>query len=197
MHERTRLLLSRIGLSALELEDLEAEPIHHVQDRPAGFGLIGTPGVGKTVLLARRMHDQVLPFVEGSQVPEQATLPSRFLRWKNWPQAAETLKRWIAQEYTDDIADLVEDLVDCRQLYLDDLGRERIVSADDYALGILREILDRRHRARRPVFWTSNITLPELNRIYGAPTASRMFSAWPPIVLKGPDLRLAKNWRGA
>jgi hypothetical protein len=197
MHDRTAFLLKQVGLSLLELPAVEADPLHLVQDRPAGFGLIGGTGLGKTWVMARRLGLQVQGMVEDDPTPDTARMPSRFARWRNWPEMAETLKRWIAQSYTDDVADLVEDLVDCRQLYLDDLGQERIVGADDYALGILREVLDRRYRNQRPVFWTSNQPVPELTRLYGARTASRILSTWPPVVLKGPDLRLASARRPA
>jgi len=193
MRDRTRFLLGQIGLSPRELEGVDLEPIHQITDRPAGFGVVGTPGVGKTFLLVRRIGQIVEGLVADHHLPAQAKLPFGFARWRNWPDMAEDLKSWVAQDWTADVADLVEELSSCRDLYLDDLGQERIAKADDYSLGLLRLILDNRYRSNLPVFWTSNLAPVELNRVYGARTASRIFSAWPPVALKGPDLRLPRR----
>jgi len=193
MHDRTRFLLKQLGLSLVEARAVDAEPIHLVQDRPKGFGLIGGTGLGKTWALARHLGLQVQQRVETAPDPARATLPHLFARWRNWPGTAEDLKRWVALGYTEDIADQVEQLATCRQLYLDDLGQERIVGAEDYALGVLREVLDRRQREGLPVFWTSNLDAPGLLRVYGARTASRLLGAWPPVKMQGPDLRLTRR----
>jgi DNA replication protein DnaC len=193
MHNRTRVILTNIGLCEVELEHVEREFLHQVQDRPAGFGLIGTAGVGKTIHLARRLFLAVQDCVEDSGRLARTTVPHRFARWRNWVETAETLKFWISHDFSDDVAELVEQLSECRELYLDDVGQERIVGPDDYALGLLRSILDARYRAKLPVFWTSNLEIRDLNKIYGTRTISRLVSAWPPIPLKGPDLRLARR----
>ena len=190
MHSRTRFLLKQIGLSERELSALALDPIHEPLDLPTGFGLIGSTGVGKTWCLARRIGLTVQAQVEGAHDPSSARLPNRFARWRNWPDMAEVLKNWVSQDWGDDVAELVDVLSTCRELYLDDLGQERIAKADDYSLGFLRNILDARYRDNLPVFWTSNLTPTALNQVYGARTVSRLLSAWPAVLVKGPDLRL-------
>lgn len=189
MHDRSRLILTNIGLSPLELEAAEMDLALDVPGRPTGYGLVGTTGIGKSSHFARRLARQVEGRVQSAHDPKVANMPFAFARWRNWPDTAENLKLWIGQGWNEDIANLVDQLVGCRELYLDDLGRERIVGPDDYALGVLRTLLDARIRAQRPVFWTSNQPIPELNKTYGTATVSRLVNAWPPVLCKGRDLR--------
>ena len=191
MHPRTELILKNIGLSPRETRAVAKAPIHDIEDRPKGYGLLGDPGIGKTWHLARRIGLQVEDRVESSAHPETAKMPNNFARWRNWPDAAEMLKLWVANGYSNDIADLVEQLSTCRELYLDDVGQERIVGPDDYSLGFLRTILDARYRANLPVFWSSNLDLIGLNKLYGGRTISRIVDAWPPVTLQGPDNRMS------
>ena len=190
MHDRTRYLLKQIGLSPREIQAVGLPPLHQITDRPEGFGLLGGNGAGKTWHMANRIGMAIQAMVDGCPNPAEARMPNRFARWRNWPDTAETFKAWVGQGFTQDVEDLVDQLCSCRELYLDDLGQERIAKVDDYALGFLRNILDARYRDNLPVFWTSNLVPVELGQTYGARTASRMLSAWPPIPVRCQDLRL-------
>ena len=188
---RVSWLLKTSGLSLREIEDAERPPIHSVEDAPTGFGLVGTTGVGKTIVLARRflLFAQAVVDRKGPEAKFDAT--DRVL-WLNWPDTAETLKRWSTMGDPRHIDAWVEKAKGIETLYLDDLGAERSKGEDDFAGGILREILDSRYRDALPVFWTSNLDSEGLIRFYGARLVSRIAQAWPGRKLAGPDLRMGK-----
>jgi len=193
MNSRIATILETIGLALREIQAIEREPIHLVQDSPQGFGLTGGTGVGKTWHMAQRIGFQVVRIVTQCPIPDTAKIPYAYAKWVNWPDTAEILKGWVAQGFHQDLERFIEKCTICGQLYLDDIGQERITNENDYALGILRTILDSRYRNNRPVFWTSNLDLKGLTAIYGARVVSRIIDAWPPLRLDGPDLRLKRG----
>jgi DNA replication protein DnaC len=193
MHPSSYRLLLEIGLGSKELCDLDAEPIHVITDRSGGFGLIGGNGVGKTWILAHRLCSGIERSVLKSEAPANAKLLPGTVRWFNWPNQAEQLKTWISVHYSQDLQAFLEEASICRVLYLDDLGQERITGENDYALGMLRTIICTRHRNGLPLFWTSNLDMTGLATIYGSRIVSRMLQAWPPMRVKGDDLRLRKG----
>lgn len=186
-HSRTIHLLASpaVGLSAQELGALNREPIHRLPPEPRGFGLWGETGNGKTWALVRVAADLVESRVRLSGEPGALLLPEGFLTWANWPEQANVLKRralscdhWISR------------VKEGRYLFLDDLGGEVIRSEDDFALGILREVLDARYRAGKATWWTSNLSPEGLVETYKSRLASRLLSAWKPYRVEGGDLRL-------
>jgi len=192
MHPRTIFLLRNIGLSPREIQAVSLPQIHELPDQRTGHGLIGGTGVGKTFAMAQILANAVEKKVMGNPTPDDATLPHGYARWINWPDKAEELKNWVSQGYHKDIADTTEDWSNASVIFLDDIGQERITGENDYSLGVLRILLDSRYRNQMPVYWTSNLNLKGLTSIYGARLVSRVVQAWPPIVLRGSDLRLAE-----
>lgn len=191
-HPRTRFLLAlpQVGLSREELGALDVDPIIPTPERK-GFGLIGPTGNGKSWALARVVAQILDAHVRLRSDPNTATLPSEpaWIVWCNWPEQAEILKRQVIGG-SHLVSAWVARCKDVRNLFLDDLGGERLKGADDYSLGVLSEILDARYRSSRPVYWTSNLSPEDLPARYGSRLASRLLSAWPPFRVDGPDLRL-------
>lgn len=188
---RVSWLLKTSGLSLREIEDAGRPAIHSVEDVPTGFGLIGSTGIGKTVVFARRF----LLFAEAvvaRKGPEAKFDADDRVLWLNWPETAETLKRWSTMNDPRHTDAWVEKAKGIETLYLDDLGAERSKGDDDFAGGVLREVLDSRYRDGLPVFWTSNLDGAGLAKFYGARLVSRIAQAWPGRKLAGPDLRMGK-----
>ncbi len=194
MHERTRFLLNRtIGVAPSELVALGVAPIHRLPDAPRGFGLTGSTGRGKTFALVQHLAGIVDRIVAAAPDPEQATLPVyAYAVWVNWPDQAETLKRMVARSSSHELDLWIERVHEAQILVLDDLGQERIKGEEDYATGLLREILDRRYRQGQALYWTSNLNAEGLTKLYGARTISRLLDAWPPTPVQGQDLRIQR-----
>jgi len=189
-HPRTEFLMARIGVSTRELRAIGHPPKHDFPYNKEGFGLIGNTGTGKTWSLIHALADDVNGLVLKSKQPDDYWLPSEYATWLNWPGRAEQLKSMIGLHENLDISRLVEDWCLCGMLFVDDIGAERVTGDNDYSLGILRTVLDSRYRYERPVYWTSNLNIQPLKDQYGVRMVSRMLQAWPPVVIKGKDLRL-------
>lgn len=188
MRDRTSYLCSLYGLGAAELPALMFG-LRGAELPTSGATLTGGVGSGKTWRMAQEAGRLVDAEVDKSTTPDTALMPSGFLRWANWPEESESLKRKIAHGWHDDAADRVEDLRDCRYLFVDDLGQERIKRDDDWSLGAIKEILDHRYRANLPTFITSNLGIDKLSLVYGSRIVSRMLDAWPIIDFGNNNLR--------
>lgn len=193
-HSRTRYLLGlpQVGIASEELRALDAPAIHPVPDRK-GYGLWGPTGVGKTWMLvqvAARILDA--KHVRLRPDPSTALLPDSppWIMWVDWPEQAEILKRKVVGGGSG-INAWVDRCKEVRFLFLDDLGRERLKGNDDYALGVLSEIISSRYRSQKAIYWTTNKGPEDLISLYGSRLASRLLSAWPPFQVDGQDLRLA------
>jgi DNA replication protein DnaC len=190
-HPRTRCLLRMpIGCAPREIEALNHAPIHTLPEIAMGFGLVGNTGVGKSWALVQQLAGSVDAMVSASPDPMNFKMPLK-VRWVNWPEKAEELKRQCVR-FADAVDDWCGDVKGAAIVILDDLGRERSKGEDDYATALLNEILDARYRNRLATFWTSNLMPDGLSHFYPAPLVSRLLSAWPPCVIEGDDLRLAR-----
>ena len=182
-------LLSQSGLSRIELQNLQLDPILKFDIVSTGFGLVGPTGTGKTIALARMAADYTELLVgdrgEGARYP-----CGDAILWMNWPESAELFKRWAVGGDPEHSEGIIERAKDVGYLYLDDLGQERSKGEEDLSTGILKEILDSRYRDGKPVFWTSNLDKVALANFYGARTVSRMAEAWPGQRVTGVDMRL-------
>jgi len=166
-----------------------------------GFGLIGSTGSGKTSFLATMATSYTLKIL-GDRLGAVEGIPDPYdpqwhfgipfgYRWLSWPTASVALKSgWKNGE--DPLA-FMNRYAQPKMLFLDDLGRERVKGSytEDYSVSILDKIVDARSRAGLPIFWTSNVSLEDLNGIYGSAFMSRLVSLGAPVLLpKLPDLRL-------
>ena len=178
-----------IGVSKRETGAMNAAPRVSVPDR-AGWGLVGETGRGKSWAMVQAIGGDIECRVRESTAPETVNLPRNYARWINWPEQSEKLKGMVGMHYTAEIDELVEAWETTGMLFLDDLGAERVVGENDYSLGILTRVLDSRYRQEGVVYWTSNLGLSALSKIYGPRLVSRIVEAWPPVVIKGTDIRM-------
>lgn len=192
-HPRTLHLLSIVGVAPVEIECLSMPVYYNIRHDPAGYGLVGGTGAAKTSQLVHRLTEVIEAIVVASKDPENAKFPTYpFARWVSWPEEAEKLKRMSVTDGFRELGTMIETWKQAGQLYLDDLGQERLGSERDYAQGVLVEVLDSRYRNRLPVFWTSNFDEAQLTKRYGARLASRLLTAWPCIKVEAPDMRLVR-----
>lgn len=193
--ENVAMILRGCGMAPREIAAVDLKPIHTLPDRPKGLGLMGKTGIGKTFAMAHHLGQKVKDIVaNGKPVYMQdgtmaVLAPFNFAKWVNWPDMAEeikTMSRYGDVSAQEGALSLIETT---GVLYLDDIGQERIKGEDDLSLGMLRVILDYRHRNLKPVYWSTNLSYEKLSKVYGARTASRMME-WTPVGLTGDDLRL-------
>ena len=191
IHARTaELMASPVGCAPREIQAMRSSALHSLPQIPGGFGLVGPTGCGKTWALVQHLGMQIEAVVAASQSPGEAKMPYGFrLRWVNWPERAEQIKREIRDTHS--LEDWIDMAQECSALYLDDLGRERITGENDYSLGVLSEVIDHRYRHDLPIFWTSNRSPEELGAFYSGRIASRLLGTWPAFGVNGADLRLS------
>lgn len=184
---------------------LLGDPRLHVKAMTAGevpatgFGLIGPTGTGKTFALAAIVQRLAvnrwrrLAPVHGLKVKRQ------FLRWVRWPEVvAEFRLRAMNDKTHEKVADLVDLWATTEALVLDDLGAERLRSdySEDWTASLLDVVVDRRHNAMLPTWWTSNLEPDELVARYGTRLWSRLTGPNPAVrVAGGADLRLVRKGR--
>jgi DNA replication protein DnaC len=209
--------LRAIGMGARELEaELQAVPVAIRRALPRlltqdliggdalvadGFGLTGGQGIGKTMCLAAMvrarataLHARALSACRVAPADGDASWFRVGVQWVNWPSGAARVKALSVQDHgAAEVAALVRAWAGTPLLVLDDLGRERMRGAydEDYAFGVLDQVVDARSRESAPVLWTSNLTPAALVSRYGAALPSRLLELAPAVRLSaGPDLRL-------
>jgi DNA replication protein DnaC len=183
-------------LEPKELEALDHPRRHQLPNEPGGFGLLGSPGLGKTWALVQHVADMVDRTVRRQPNPDRATLlwidgevaRDERIAWVYWPRLARELQdRPLDNRWHVDVA---ESLEDARFLVLDDIGREFRKAKEDPAREVFARVIERRERRRLPLLWTSNLERNEFTDFYGGPMASRILGAWPDYQVEGQDMRL-------
>lgn len=196
-HPRTHALMAKAGLAPKELEALDRPGRHQIPTERLGFGLVGPTGTGKSWALAQHLAGVVDRAVRRQPDPAKATLlwidgeVARDCRmsWVVWLNMARQIRARARMEQRW-VWDMAEAMADVPYLVLDDLGREERDQREDPAQEVLQEVLEKRYRNNRMLFWTSNRTREELTAFYGGPMASRLLGTWPDYELGGEDLRL-------
>jgi len=207
-HERTKFLLREAGVCTHELEALDYPAIHTVppmvppgfgvyelgmpltRDARMGWGLWGGTGNGKTWLMVQALAEVVERRVRACGRPSAALPPcDHWMMWVSWPEKADSLKRNVIGG-GGAIKTWIQEAKWVRFLVLDDLGGERSRGEDDYARGVLSEVLDTRYRKGLPVWWTSNLDPEGMVDAYKSRLASRILGTWRPLNVQGEDLRL-------
>lgn len=127
-----------------------------------GLFITGPSGAGKTHLAVRiiRTHDG---------------------RFVNWPSL---LFEWkLSFRSGGDAA--IQRAMTAKRLVLDDLGSER---PTDFAIDSANVMISNRYEGNLPTIITSNLTLPQIGRVYGDRIASR-------IAEMGKSVTLTGDWR--
>jgi DNA replication protein DnaC len=138
-----------------------------------GLFISGTPGTGKTRLLAAIVRE-CLPDETAIQLVLARALFRRI--WSTYREGASETEEQV-----------IRSLCRCRVLLIDDLSHEGRVS--EAGIGALHEIISTRNGNYLPTAITTNLTLSEISQAYDASIASRL-SAWMPIVMAGKDWRV-------
>ncbi len=147
-----------------------------------GFGLGGNTGIGKTMALVAGLQrimsgyavEKMIPSIQNERGPSMR-FPS--FQWSCWPSEVH----WLRGHAIDGADERAAELVNARILVLDDLGRERIKGdfTQDYAFSHLDYIITERYRNGLPTIWTTNLKVPDLAQLYGAPTLRRLIEPNP------------------
>jgi hypothetical protein len=153
--------------------------------------MFGISGTGKSFAMVRHLANKAQEVVDTHPAgPGAALFPSRAPIWVSWAEMAEKLKRWNCLRWTKDVDNWVEAAKETSWLYLDGLGWGNVVGRDDFALRVLRELIDYRHGNLLPVFWTASLGPFELAEFYkDRLLIRRLVEAWPPVKVKSASLR--------
>ena len=150
--------------------------------------LIGKTGCGKTHLAVARMREMVI----NNEVPKGGITRTRD-SWEMPTSAVFITTPMLLMEIRDSFKDesgqtergLVEYYSSIPILILDDLGADR---ATDWAIETLYLIIDGRDSNLKPTFITTNLTIPEIEKHYGARIASRL-AGMNIVTIDMPDYR--------
>lgn len=194
---------ARLELVPAGVKSALGDPRLHVKSMTAGevpasgFGLIGTTGTGKTFALAALVQKMALERWRRLAPAHGLKVKRQFLRWVRWPEVvAEFRLRAMNDKTHEKVADLVDLWSTTEALVLDDLGAERMRSdySEDWTASLLDVVLDRRHNAMLPTWWTSNLEPDELVARYGSRLWSRLTGPNPAVrIAGGTDLRLVRK----
>ena len=165
----------------------DPELLARVKER--GVTLIGGVGTGKTYkmlqVITAHLQEQLshnLPLFGVSKVsPEQV---------KRMFLSVPDVLRMIKAEFdSPDAPAIIDKMIKAPILFLDDLGAEK---ASDWVKEQLYIVINDRYNWKRPVMFTSNLTVEEISKHYGDRFTSRLVEMTEIIKLGGEDRRLPK-----
>lgn len=135
-----------------------------------GFGLAGVAGVGKSFCIAAALRSGTRAQFERYKI----TRP--WFRWCSWPDVVSNARTEASRDHgLPQAAAQFQSLSWSPMLVIDDLGAERArpgTYEDDWATSQLDLVVNARHGALLPTFYTTNLTRNDFLARYGA----RMFS---------------------
>ncbi len=163
-----------------------------------GFGLSGTAGVGKSFALACMFRQGAVAVARarldrGCNVTE-AAIP--WFLWRRWPEVVNRLRVTSTREGgLEQVESILAPLYTTPCLVLDDLGAERVKNyEDDWATSQLDLLVDHRHGAMLPIWWTTNLHREAVATRYGVRFYSRLCGDNPLLeVGRAADQRLRKG----
>src|SRR6185436_15462942 len=132
----------------------------------AGFGLSGVVGRGKTFALVCLFKEMLRARWLARVAVEGREVVKPWLAWRRWPEVASEL-RVMAADMNSGHADAeraMRKLATAEALVLDDLGSERMRGEgyeDDWVASLLDLLIDRRHNAMLPTWYTTNLARQE------------------------------------
>jgi DNA replication protein DnaC len=138
--------------------------------------LTGNAGCGKTHLAAAMVRLKI--------VRQPILLPKNSVIFTTASDLLLKIRNSFCEGEEKEI-DIVDRYSEVPLLILDDLGAEKVT---EWTQSTLYLIIDHRNRDQRWTIVTSNLTLPEIEQVYGARIASRL-SEMKVVSLKLPDYR--------
>jgi len=133
----------------------------------------GDPGNGKSHLAAAVCHE----------VKEKGFIPV----FQSVPELLERIRNTFRQQKGESEREIMDALLDCDLLVLDDVGAEKV---SDWVQDILFRVIDGRYRQRRPIFYTSNLRPSELRDRLGPRIYDRMMETSLTIENKAASYRV-------
>jgi DNA replication protein DnaC len=123
------------------------------------------------------MHDDAAPSLSPSEITKEVFIEF----WPILDLAAELIRD------VKEGGDLIDRVMNCSLLVLDDLGREK---GSDFILQQLQRIIDHRYRKNLPMAVSTNSAKKEIIRKYGEHTISRWIESCEVITMTGKDYRM-------
>lgn len=155
--------------------------------RERGVTLIGGVGTGKTYkmlqVITAYLYEELEPEIGlmGVRKPSPSAIQRIFL------SVPDVLRRIKAEFDSPDAPTIIDKMIKTPILFLDDLGAEK---ASDWVKEQLYIVINDRYNWRRPVMFTSNLTIEEINVHYGDRFTSRLVEMTEIIKLGGGDRRI-------
>ena len=144
-----------------------------MKQRGYGFYFWGNVGAGKT-------HTAI---VLANELMEREMVEVLFL---NIPEAITRVKKTFDSEIKTEDSRLFERMKEMELLVLDDVGVEKY---SDWMADQMYQIIDHRWKNRKPMIFTSNLSLEDLGKYYKPQIASRISGSCKPIRFADQDRR--------
>lgn len=178
-------------LEALPPRYANVTPDHQLlkRVRERGVCLMGGVGTGKTY----KMLQVITAYLEEQYRPNLALFgvskvnPAQVQRI--FLSVPDVLRQIKAEFDSPDAPAIIDRMIKTPILFLDDLGAEK---ASEWVKEQLYIVINDRYNWKRPVMFTSNLTVEEINTHYGDRFTSRLVEMTEIIKLGGEDRRLPK-----
>ncbi|MGN0966744.1 MAG: DnaA ATPase domain-containing protein [Candidatus Coprovivens sp.] len=161
----------------LKLKDYLDNVVDRVENGDSLYIYSENTGNGKTTWSSKIMNQYIRKVVAKSDLEHEVL-------YLNVSLFVEAMRNQYS-EYSDDIARLREDAMNCKLLILDDIGAER---PSEYVCERLYDLINHRYTNMLSTIYTSNLTPFELGDRLGSRIESRVRSA-EQIKLVGADRR--------
>lgn len=163
--EQRRNLLEVIPERYIEADIKDLRPALQeafAQDHDTGIVLWGEEGRGKTYAMA----------VLAKQYITEGFIARRI----HYKKLCLTLQDTCSPKATQTMWDLLEPLIECDKLFIEDVGTGKRIGNQqtDFSLGILVLLLDMRLECMRPTFITTNLSVENLGASFDRRTSDRL-----------------------
>lgn len=139
----------------------------------------GGPGLGKTFLcscIAKYLMDK------GKSVIYTTS-------WQLFQKISDAVFR--CEDNEDAYKDIMDDILGCYLLIIDDLGTEL---TNSFTASEFFNIINRRLNNQKPVVLSTNLSIEEITEKYSERVASRILGSYKSLMFFGEDIRIQKNY---